>query len=249
MKAVILAAGYGSRFSEHNVRHKALLQVNGQRVIDYTLDAVRQAGISDVTLVIGHEGGLLQEALGNGDCHGVGITYVENPQYHRGNAVSVLAAREAVGDSPFILSMADHMPSPEIVCGLAERKCGGESGNALAVDFNPAPRHVEEGTRVSVDEAGRIVSIGKQLQTWNGIDCGVFRFTPDIFDAVAATLAEDESRDELSQAVTGMIRSGRPLHAHDVSGGFWFDVDTWDDLEAVREIIGHGAEYQAGNLE
>ncbi len=240
MKAVILAAGHGSRFGQYGVRHKALLPINGRTVIDYTLDAVRESGLSEVVLVIGHEGHALQEALGNGRSRGLDITYVMNPEHHRGNAVSVLAAREAVAGQSFILAMADHMPSADIVYGLVNHANGSDPMiNSLAVDFAPAPRHLEEGTRVSVDQHGHIVAIGKQLQHWNGIDCGVFRLTPAIFDAVEAKLAEDSTQDELSQAVTRLIMSGHHLHAHDVGGAFWFDVDTWDDLKFAREALGH----------
>ena len=240
MKAVILAAGRGSRFSQYGIRHKALLPVNGQMVIDYTLDGMKQSGISDICIVIGHEGQALQDVLGDGSTRGVNISYVMNTEHHRGNAVSVLTARDAVGTDPFILSMADHMPSADIVRGLVDG--ANENGwdlNALAVDFDPADRDVEEGTRVSVDEEGHIIAIGKNLPVWNGIDCGVFRFTPAIFEAIEAKLAEDSSHDELSQAVTRMILSGNDLHAHDVEGAFWFDVDTWEDLKLAREALGY----------
>ncbi len=240
MKAVILAAGHGSRFSQYGVRHKALLPVNGQTVIDYTLDGIQQAGITDICIVIGHEGQALQDVLGDGSTRGVNITYVMNTEHHRGNAVSVLAAREAVGTGPFILSMADHMPSPDIIIGVVNGiNRASRDLNVLAVDFNPSDRDVEEGTRVSVDDTGHIVAIGKNLQYWNGIDCGVFRFTPSIFEAIEDRLAEDSTHDELSQAVTHMILSGNNLHAHDVDGAFWFDVDTWEDLKLAREALGY----------
>lgn len=240
MKAVILAAGHGSRFSQYGIRHKALLPVKGQTVIDYTLDGVQQAGITDICIVIGHEGQALQDVLGDGSTRGVNITYVMNIEHHRGNAVSVLAAKETVGTDPFILSMADHMPSADIIMGLVDGvKENGWNLNALAVDFNPDDRDVEEGTRVSVDDDGHILAIGKNLQRWNGIDCGVFRFTPAIFEAIEAKLVEDNSHDELSQAVTRMILSGNDLHAHDVKGAFWFDVDTWEDLKLAREALGY----------
>ena len=240
MKAVILAAGHGSRFSQYGVRHKALLPVNGQTVIDYTLDGLQQAGITDISIVIGHEGQALQDALGDGSTRGVDITYVVNLEHHRGNAVSVLAAKDAVGTDPFILSMADHMPSADIILGLVDIAMADAADvNALAVDFDPADRDVVEGTRVSVDDDGHIVAIGKRLPVWNGIDCGVFRFTPAIFNAIEAKLAQESSHDELSQAVTHMIQTGNDLHAHDVEGAFWFDVDTWEDLKLAREALGH----------
>ena len=238
MKAVILAAGHGSRFSQYGVRHKALLPVNGQPVIDYTLDGMKESGITDICIVIGHEGQALQDVLGDGSTRGVNISYVMNIEHHRGNAVSVLAAKDEVGSDPFVLSMADHMPSSNLIRGLLDGALEvGWDLNVLAVDFDPADRDVDEGTRVSVDDDGHIIAIGKNLPDWNGIDCGVFRFTPAIFSAIESKLAEDSSHDELSQAVTRMILSGSGLLAHDVGDAFWFDVDTWEDLKLAREAL------------
>ena len=231
MKAVILAAGHGSRLVSHNARHKALLPIGGRAVIDYTIDAFAQAGVTDLVVVVGHQEDVVRESVGSGSRHGVTIRYVFNPDYHRGNALSVSAARAFVDDGPFLLAMADHMISRDIVQRLLEDV---DDSSALAVDFTPAPRHVEEGTRVQVDDQGLITAIGKALSRWDGIDSGVFRFTPRIFDAIDDLTA---GQDELSQAVTRMIQQGHSVRAYDISGCFWQDIDTWEDLTFAREAI------------
>lgn len=234
MKAVILAAGHGLRLVGNTVPHKALLLVRGRPVIDYTIDAFIRGGVTDIAIIVGHHGDALRDAVGDGSRYGVQIRYVFNPDHERGNALSVSVARTFVENSPFLLAMADHMVSTEIVQSLLDAEY---EGGVLGVDFAPSLRHIEEGTRVRVDDQGFVSSIGKGLPEWDGIDSGVFRFTRDIFNAIDDLITQGDERNELSQAITQMIGSGHPLRAQDISGCFWHDVDTWDDLTFAREAV------------
>jgi choline kinase len=240
MRGVILAAGQGTRLSNHSRRrHKVLLPVGERTVIEYTLDAFWEVGVTDLAVIIGYRGEALKEWLGDGSRYGVRISYVVNPDYVWGNALSVNVARLFTRGEPFLLSMGDHMVSP----GVLQQLLGApEKANALAVDFAPSERHVEEGTRVQVSPDGLITHIGKSLDTWSGIDAGAFRLTYDIFDAMDCLLQEARAEYELSQGITWMIGQGHPLHACDISGFFWHDVDTWEDLVYVRErVVGGGS--------
>ena len=235
MKGVILAAGFGSRLARHhNVKHKVLLPVAGRPIIDYTLQAFAQSGIKDIAIITGHQGEYLKRWVGNGSRYGLKVQFIFNRHYKFGNALSVYAARRFSNDEPIILSMADHMVSPDLLAPLLDVQ---GKGNALAVDFDFSLRQMEEGTRVLVEEHGYIVSIGKNLKNWNGIDAGVFRFWPDIFEAIEQEFSEERAQYELSHAVTRLISEGGALQACDVSGSFWHDVDTWEDLVYVREAV------------
>ena len=172
--------------------------------------------------------------MGSGSRYGLKVQFIFNRHYKFGNALSVYAARRFSNDEPIILSMADHMVSPDLLAPLLEVQ---GKDNALAVDFDFSLRQMEEGTRVLVEEHGYIVSIGKNLEHWNGIDAGVFRFWPDIFEAIEQEFSEERAQYELSHAVTRLINEGGALQACDVSGSFWHDVDTWEDLVYVREAI------------
>ena len=235
MKGVILAAGFGSRLARHHsVKHKVLLPVAGRPIIDYTLEAFAGAGITDIAIITGHQGEHLENWVGNGSRYGLNVQFVFNPHYRFGNALSVYAARRFSNDEPFILSMADHMVSPDLLAPLLDVR---GRDNALAVDFDFSLNQAEEATKVLVKEDGSIRSIGKKLERWNGIDAGVFRFSPNIFEAIDKELSEEREQYELSHAVTRLIDEGGALQACDVSGSFWHDVDTWEDLVYVREAV------------
>ena len=235
MRGVILAAGRGSRLSPHNGdRPKVLLPVGGRAIIDHTVEAFSQVGVTDLAIVIGYQGDALKKWGGDGSRYGLRIQYVYNPYYRLGNALSLHAARIFVGDAPFLLSMADHMVSPDLLERLLDLD---EAGNVLAVDYTRSSRQVEEGTKVLVGQDGLVIRVGKDLRRWNGIDAGVFWLAPTIFEALADVIGEKRSEYQLSQAITRMIQLGYPLQARDVSGCFWQDVDTWEDLMLVRQSL------------
>ena len=235
MKCVILAAGLGTRLSPYSQElPKLLLPVAGRPIIDHTLESFSEVGVRDMAIVIGHRAGALKQWVGDGSRYGLRVSYIYNQDYRLGNALSVYAARSFTGDAPFLLSMADHMVSPDLL-DLMLRDHDGS--NRLAVDFANTSRHVEEGTRVLVDGDGLVNEIGKQLPHWNGIDAGVFRLGPAIFEALDEVVRYPGAEYQLSHAITGMIDAGQGLQACDISGCCWYDVDTWDDLRLVRETL------------
>jgi choline kinase len=235
MKGVILAAGLGTRLSEISLQiPKVLLPVAGRPVIDHTLEAFGQVGVTDVAIIVGYQGQALQGRIGDGSEHGLQIEYIYNPDYQRGNALSLYAAKPFTEDAPFLLSMADHMVSSHLLAGVLNTAA---PGNVLGVDFDPSPRNVEEGTRVLVNQEGLVTDLGKGLSHWNGIDAGVFRLTPAIYEAIGDLVREEKPEYELGQAMSRMIDLGYPLQSCDVSGCFWQDIDTLDDLHFVRQAL------------
>ena len=235
MRGVILAAGCGTRLSAYKGRRsKVLLPIGGRPIIDYTLDAFRQVGVTDLVIVIGYEADVLRECVGDGSDRGLSIQYVFNPDYERGNALSLYAARPLMDGEPFLLAMADHVVSPELLARMLEIR---EPVNALAVDFTTSAHHLEESTRVMVDQEGLITDIGKEIIRWNGVDAGVFQLTPAVFEAIDEIISEKGSEHLLSQAITRMIEREHVLWACDISSCFWHDIDTWDDLQVVRRVM------------
>jgi glucose-1-phosphate thymidylyltransferase len=233
MKGVILAAGLGSRFGPHTQEeHKLLLTVGNVPIIDYTLQAFCRAGISDVALVTGFMSDRINDWVGSGSRYGLKITYIFNPDYRSGNAVSVQAARTFTKDQSFILSMGDHLISSDLIANVIDAH-GNFEDNVLGVDFDLRKAH--EATLVLVGTETRISSIGKHIRKWNGIDSGVFRFNSDIHGLIDQWIACDKSgRFELSGALDYLIKQGGLLKSCDISDCYWHDVDNMEDLHHVR---------------
>lgn len=161
MRGVILAAGEGTRLASLTAgQPKPLVSVLGHPLLDYTLKAFAEAGFRDVGLVVGYRGRMLAEYLRD-HRYGMRIRCLLNPDYKRGNGSSIYAARAFAGGRPFIVAMADHMISSEILQRLLSTPVQGAT---LCVDrLAQASPQLNDATRVWVDRRAFILRIGKTL--------------------------------------------------------------------------------------
>lgn len=231
---VVLAAGDGGRLSPLTQQiPKPLVPVLGRPMIDYTLESLAKAGIRDVIVVTGYRADMLMQYLGDGSHAGLRVRFVHNPAFEAGNALSIHAAREVLTEEIFLLAMSDHLISLTLL-EKALRSVG--SVCTLCVDYLPHPFVVEEATKVWVRGKDRILKIGKALEKWNAIDTGVFILTREIFKAIEGVLGE-KGDCEISEAVTWLIEKGKGVKACDVTGAFWFDVDTPANVEQAERLL------------
>jgi choline kinase len=87
-----------------------------------------------------------------------------------------------------------------------------------------------------VGEDGYIRNIGKEIPLWNALDTGVFLFTYKIFEVINL-IKTKYSILTLTHCVKEMIKMGFPLWACDVSGNFWMDVDTAEDVALAERVL------------
>ena len=236
-KGIILAAGDGDRLGILAERcPKALLPVGGLPLIGYPIVAQVSAGIEEIAIVVGHLEDQIREALGDGSLFGVSLSYISNDGYLGGNAVSVHKAREWAQGAPVILCMGDHLIEGDLVSRLVE---SGATGETLCVDCNPRGYlDINEATKVALDGDGCITGIGKGLADWDALDTGVFLLTSRFFRELKKLVRQHGVGLELSDAIQSLILQGYRFCTCDVSGCFWVDVDTEDDLNTVRRVAG-----------
>ncbi len=207
--------------------------MNGkEQLIRYPIEALTAAGVSDIAIVVGYLGDKVIETLGNGDDFGVRLQYIYNSDYLGGNAISVYKAREWVQEEPVVLCMGDHVIDGEIVKRLLGRLVFNET---LCVDYTPAHHHdLAEATKVTVDSTDCIKDIGKNLVYWDALDTGVFLLTENFFQALHELVQRRGTEVTISDVTRFLIGQGHPFDTCDVSGCFWADVDTKEDLDRVR---------------
>ena len=188
-QALILAAGHGSRLRDHvPVTHKALVQVEGEPLLVRTCRMLEQSGLREVVVVTGHCGADVCAALNGASRLGIGLRFVENPQWKLSNGISVLAATEMLAEK-FLLLMADHLFDPAMIAAM--RGVSLSPGEVvLAVDRKlDAIYDMDDATKVRL-EGERIAAIGKELTDFNAVDTGLFACS----DALVARLSEVEAR-------------------------------------------------------
>ncbi len=114
-KCVVIAAGRGSRLASDGLP-KPLFRLLGLPLIERAIVTAKRAGLEDVTVVTGYDGTRIRAFLDRlAIRRGVTLTHVVNEDWEAGNGVSVLKAREAIGEEPFALLMADHVVSPRLL--------------------------------------------------------------------------------------------------------------------------------------
>jgi histidinol-phosphate aminotransferase len=233
-RAIVLAAGLGSRLSEGgDVTPKPLRRVAGVPLIVRVLRTLEAAGIEEAVVVIGHGGHLIKQAVAEGHDLRLAVTFVQNTDYLKKNGVSVLAAAAFI-DRECVLTMSDHLYSPELVRRLLAAEIPA-NGAALAVDYDiPRCFDLDDATKVGV-ERGLIVRIAKELDAYDALDTGVFRIGPSPV-AELARVAELNGDASLSDGVQALSRRG-VFAAVDVGDVRWIDVDTQPALERAEAML------------
>lgn len=239
MKAIIIAAGSGSRLNNDKIdMPKALNPIGGQTIIDIIIQTLKKVGVEEIALVCGFKKEMLQAHLGDGSSWGLKLTYIFNPQWHKPNGLSVWAAKDFVKQyEPFLLLMSDHIFDKSIAEKLAHEPLA-ESQLLLAVDSNPdRVFDIEDAMKVRFNETkgpGLITAIGKDLEKYNGIDCGLFKCDSGIFNALEASF--EKHHYALSDGCREMIRK-ESLFAVDIGDAFWIDIDTPESLAYAQKQL------------
>ncbi len=233
-RAVVLAAGTGSRLTEAGQDvPKPLRLVAGVPLVVRVLRNLQAVGIQEAVVVTGYQGEQVRRVLSVEPSIGMRLIFVSNEQYQKKNGVSLLSASDYV-DRECILTMADHLYSPELVRKLMSADVP-EGCCALAVDRDlERCFDLDDATKVQA-RVGRIHQIGKDLEVYDSLDTGVFRIGADLLCELA--LIEARAGDcSLSDGVQALARKGRFL-AVDVGDVRWIDVDTPLALERAEAMI------------
>lgn len=221
-RAVVLAAGTGSRLVSAEVFPKPLKLVAGKPLLLRILHTLASEGIREAVIVTGYKQDLIRDALAADASLDLSISFVSNTQFQKKNGVSLLVAREFVEPNT-LLTMADHLYAPAIVRRLNTFDLP-DGAAALGID-RAITRcfDIDDATKVQT-ESGRIQEISKELPAYDALDTGVFRIGPSLVDELDKlyTMHGDCS---LSDGVRALARRGM-FFACDVGDARWIDVDT-----------------------
>ncbi len=221
-RAIILAAGRGSRLVTGETIPKPLKEVAGVPLLVRILRTLQSEGITEAVVVVGYRGDQLKKALLAEPSLALQLFFVENKTWDVGaNGISLIAAREYL-DEDCILSMADHLYAPEIVRRLQEAELRGACALAIDRDIERC-FDLDDATKVKL-EGNRITGIAKELEVYDAIDTGVFRVNKKLGDALVAVY-ERRGDASLSDGVRTLSQSGEFVVV-DAGDARWIDVDT-----------------------
>ncbi|NWJ29570.1 NTP transferase domain-containing protein [Marine Group I thaumarchaeote] len=231
MKALIIAAGQGTRLRPIGDT-KPLVTLLGLGLIERVILTAKKSGIKEFCIVTGYNGEKIREQLSDGKKYGVKIQYVQNDSWTRGNAISILKARDHFKES-FVLLMADHNYDHRILNELSKIKIGKDEC-ILCVDRNPGDHlNIDDATKVrTVDH--RIDLIGKDLSDYNCIDTGIFICNPVIFDVLEQSISEGD--EGLSGGIK-ILAQRHKMRYMPLGDNFWIDVDDKTDRRNAELLI------------
>lgn len=255
MKAVILAAGEGSRFRSTVADvPKPCWRLMGAALVERAIRCAAAAGCREAVVVTGYAAdrveAFLAELTGGPGRRGrslpIPVRWVRAPQWERGNGASLLAAAQAVDGRRFLLLMADHVMDPRL-CRQAVAAGRHLTDGQVLLLVDPRLDQVydrDEATKVR-REGARITAIGKEIACYDAVDTGVFVGGPAFFDALRA-VDQGNGRLTISDAAALLARQGR-LVAHPVRDGWWVDVDDAPALAYAQSQLLQSAVSSGGD--
>jgi len=232
-ECLILAAGNGSRIAAlSGSAPKPLVPLVGAPLLEHIVLSAHAAGIERFVIVVGYRADAIRLWFAKRPLGDISVTLVENPEYHKANGVSALAARGLLKNS-FLLLMADHIFEPKTAKVLLQKTLGNDEV-ILGVDYNiDRIFDLEDATKVKV-QGGDILDIGKDLVQYNALDTGMFLCGPSLFERLES--AKKNGNCSLSDGMRRLCQE-RKLKAFDVGDGRWQDVDTPEAFAYTESIF------------
>jgi dTDP-glucose pyrophosphorylase len=236
MKAVILAAGKGTRMGELTTElPKPMLQVQSKPILEHILAGLLQAGIRDIFIVTGFKAEAIENYFGNGKKWGTNIVCGRQlSQDGTGRAADV--ARTFIGNSPFLLTYGDILVPPQTYQQMLDRY---QQGSFFGVITVTRGQDVTQGGLNFFDEQFRLKRLVEKpsaaqldqlrregwLKTGDPVwyNAGIYIFQPALFDFTDKLQKSPRGEYELTDAIIALVNSGHKLAGLEIQGR-WVDV-------------------------
>lgn len=238
--AVVLAAGEGRRLDPlTNRRPKPMVPVANRPLLEYVVEALAEAGVDRIVLVVGYRRERIRNHFGDGDDWGVDIEYVvQEKQLGTGHAV--LQAQDVLDDA-FLVLNGDRIVDTSLVERVRDA-LGDRGGPVVSVTRSSPPRHYGV-VELNGDRVEAITEKPEAPVTSEVINAGVYGFDASIFDAIRETSTDGGELDVTT--TLDELAADRPVEAVRYRGP-WLDVSyLWDVLDVNAAMTADRSRVQA----
>jgi glucose-1-phosphate thymidylyltransferase len=239
MKALILSGGAGTRLRPiTHTRAKQLVPVANKPILFYGLEAMAEAGIKEIGMIVGDTAAEVQEAVGDGSQWGLEITYI--PQSAPlGLAHCVLIAREFLGNDDFVMYLGDNLIQQGVKAFVdrfqTERRQFDPSAAHILLARVPDPHRFGVA---ELDDEGQVVQlVEKPANPKSDLALvGVYLFGPAIHTAVAAISPSERGELEITDAIQWLVDNGHRVRS-EILQGWWIDTGKLTPLLEANRLI------------
>lgn len=237
MKAVILAAGKGTRMKERTTNiPKPMLIIKGKPMLDHIIAFIINAGITELGIVVGYKKNIVQEYFGDGSDFDVSITYIEQKDQN-GTGKALHLAKDFVSGDSIFFTFGDVLTPQKNYRGMIDYYTNNKCYALLGLNKIDDPYR---GAAVYIDDDNNIVQIiekpPKGNSSTNLNNAGLMILSPDIFDYTAKLKLSPRGEYELTDVFTMIREDNKSLKGYILSG-YWKDVGTPEDLEKANRIF------------
>ncbi|WP_330336075.1 glucose-1-phosphate thymidylyltransferase [Streptomyces sp. NBC_00557] len=235
MKALLLSGGSGTRLRPiTHTSAKQLVPVANKPVLFYGLEAIAEAGVTEVGIIVGDTAEEIREAVGDGSAFGLDVTYIPQ-EAPLGLAHAVLIAREYLGEDDFVMYLGDNF----VVGGITDLVEGFRAERPDAqILLTKVPNPTEFGV-AELDAAGQVIGLEEKPRHPKSelALVGVYLFSPAVHEAVRAIKPSARGELEITDAIQWLIDAGRDVRSTTISG-YWKDTgNVTDMLEVNRSVL------------
>ncbi|MFQ5645612.1 MAG: glucose-1-phosphate thymidylyltransferase [bacterium] len=233
MKGLILSGGKGTRLRPlTHTSAKQLVPIANKPILFYALEALKEAGITDIGVVVGDTREEIKTACGNGSHWGVEITYIEQAA-PLGLAHAVKISQDFLGDSDFAMYLGDNL----LLGGITDyAKAFQRNESNCQILLVPVDQPEQFG--IAELEGNRIKRLWEKPKkpASNLALAGIYFFDQSIFPAVDAIKPSSRGELEITDAIQYLLDNKQRVE-HRIIGGWWKDTGKLEDMLEANRII------------
>src|SRR5947209_919814 len=241
LKGLILSGGRGTRLRPiTHTSAKQLVPVANKPVLFYGIEAMAEAGIEEVGIIIAPEtGDEIRAAAGDGSAFGVRITYIVQAE-PAGLAHAVLTAEPFLGGSPFVMYLGDNL----LQGGMSDLVDAFRANEPDALILLTPVSDPEHYGVAELNDGAVVRLVEKPADPKTDLALvGVYMFTPAVHEAARAIAPSGRGELEITDAIQHLVDSGMRVEPHVVRG--WWNVTIGRDHRqprAFRFLVGDNSE-------
>jgi len=232
MKAVILAAGEGTRLNKGwTIVPKPLLEVGDKTIIEHVITSLKNAGLNEIVIVTGFMSEHIKDRLRDGTDLGVNIEYIYNKDYKGDLVTSLLLVKEQV-KGRFLLCMSDLFFNSSLIKNLISNS--SDTHHHVCIDTKISQvRKIEE--KVKIRTLGSDVKHASLvLPEYDAVDLGIYIMQESIFPAIEKYL--EQGKRSLPLIMTELSMQGL-FKTHNIGEEVVVDIDREKDAKYVLDEV------------